>query len=92
MSAAQEAAKKPIGESPSLWAELRWAARAEGVVHLDDLLLRRVRLGIVLPGGGLGQMDRIRKIVQPELGWDDKRWKEEAAAYERVWQAYYSPI
>jgi glycerol-3-phosphate dehydrogenase len=91
MDAAQDGELKPIGESPSLWAELHWAARAEGVVHLDDLLLRRVRLGIILPGGGLGQMDRIRKIVQPELGWDDKRWKEEAEAYKKLWQQYYGP-
>jgi len=34
------------------WLDLRWAARAEGVVHLDDLLLRRVRLGLQLPEGG----------------------------------------
>ncbi|GAG77408.1 unnamed protein product, partial [marine sediment metagenome] len=32
----------PIGSSLNLWSELRWAARAEGIVHLEDLLLRRV--------------------------------------------------
>ena len=30
-----------------LWAELRWAAEHEAVVHLDDLLLRRTRLGLL---------------------------------------------
>jgi len=88
---AREGELETIGDSPSLWAELRWAARAEGVVHLDDLLARRLRLAINLPGGGLAQMDRIRAIVQPELGWDDGRWKEEAEAYEKTWRAYYSP-
>ncbi len=82
---------KTIAPSPSLWAELRWAARAEGVVHLDDLLLRRVRLGIVLPGGGLKEMAKIRAIVQPELGWDDERWIQEESAYQKTWQEYYSP-
>jgi len=81
-----------IGDSPSLWAELRWAARAEGVVHLDDLLARRLCLAINLLGGGLAQMDRIRAIVQPELGWDDKRWGEEETKYRETWQRYYSPI
>ena len=47
----------------------------EGVVHLDDLLLRRVRLGLLLPHGGLADMDAIRAIAQPELGWDDARWR-----------------
>jgi glycerol-3-phosphate dehydrogenase len=83
---------KTIGDSPSLWAELRWAARAEGVVHLDDLLARRLRLAINLPGGGLNEMAKIRAIVQPELGWDDRRWEEEARAYEKTWRAYYSPL
>ena len=38
-----------IPGTPYLWAELRWAARLEGVVHLDDLLLRRLRLGLLSP-------------------------------------------
>jgi glycerol-3-phosphate dehydrogenase len=53
-----------IGGSPVLWAELRWSAQHEGIVHLDDLLLRRVRLGILLPEGGVTLLDRIRDIVQ----------------------------
>jgi len=89
---AQQGELGAIGASPSLWAELRWAARAEGVAHLDDLLARRLRLAINLPGGGLNEMERIRAIAQPELGWEDKRWEEEAARYRRIWQAYYSPV
>jgi len=89
---AREGELETVGDSPSLWAELRWAARAEGVVHLDDLLARRLRLAINLPGGGLAQMDRIRAIVQPELGWDDWRWDEEEMKYREIWQDYYSPL
>ena len=81
-----------ISASPALWAELRWAARSEGVVHLDDLLLRRVRLGIIAPQGGLLLMDRIRAIAQPELGWDDERWHVEALNYARLWKESYSMI
>jgi glycerol-3-phosphate dehydrogenase len=82
----------PIGETPNVWAELRWAARAEGVVHLDDLLLRRVRLGLLLPNGGLDCLEPIRAIVQPELGWDDERWAHEAGDYARLWrQRYFLP-
>jgi glycerol-3-phosphate dehydrogenase len=75
----------------ALWAELRWAARAEGVVHLGDLLLRRVRLGLLLPRGGLDQMASIRPLVQSELGWDDRRWSAELAAYTRQWHDSYGP-
>lgn len=84
----------PVDEnlgSLALWAELRWAARAEGVVHLDDLLLRRVRLGLILPEGGLPLMDQIRVIVQPELGWDDRRWQREVAAYAQRWCSQHQP-
>ncbi len=81
---------EPVEQTASLWAELRWAARAEGVVHLDDLLLRRVRLGLLLPGGGVSLLERIRKIVQPELGWEDARWEQEASEYQKRWEAAYS--
>jgi len=76
--------------TPYLWAELRWAARAEGVVHLDDLLLRRVRLGHLLPEGGKAILPRIRAICQPELGWDDARWQQEESAYLALWRDHYS--
>ena len=76
---------------PNVLAELRWAAREEGVVHLADLLLRRVRIGMLLPNGAQDIMDKIRAIVQPELGWDDARWATELASYRGTWQRYYSP-
>ena len=79
-----------IPGTPALWAELRWAARAEGVVHLDDLLLRRVRLGLLLPRGGGDLLPRIRAIVQPELGWDDARWAAEERDYRALVAAAYA--
>lgn len=72
------------------WAELRWGARAEGVQHLEDLLLRRTRLGLLLPEGGQAHLPRIRAICQPELGWDDDRWQAEEAAYMTLWRGCYS--
>ncbi len=73
-----------------LWAELRWAARAEGIVHLEDLLLRRVRLGLLLPQGAIPWLAQIRHVVLPELGWDDQRWDVEARAYANQWRQNYS--
>jgi glycerol-3-phosphate dehydrogenase len=90
VQAAQPGELEHIEETASLWAELRWAARSEGIVHLDDLLLRRVRLGLLLPGGGLNQMEHIRSIAQPEFGWDNDRWRREAEAYARLWHKCYS--
>ncbi len=78
-----------IPGTPAIWAELRWAARAEAVAHLDDLLLRRVRLGLWLPHGGADLLPRVRAIVQPELGWDDERWAAESTAYLGLIDAAY---
>lgn len=72
-----------------LWAELRWAARTESVVHLDDLLLRRTQLGIVIKEGGLAFLDRIKGICCEELGWDDDRWRQEEQAYMELWRRCY---
>jgi glycerol-3-phosphate dehydrogenase len=72
---------EPILGTNALWAELRWSARTEAVAHLEDLMLRRVRLGLLLPRGGASLLSRIRDIVQSELSWDDARWEVEAADY-----------
>ncbi len=90
IKAAQPGELEIIPGTNALWAELRWAARSEAIVHLDDLLLRRVRLGLMLPQGGMEQMARIRAVCQTELGWDDTRWKEEERAYHALWCAAYS--
>ncbi len=90
LKAAQPDELQPVDASVALWAELRWAARAEGVMHLDDLLLRRVRLGLLLPHGGLPDIDRIQAIAQPELGWDDERWAQEVEDYTQLWNQCYS--
>jgi glycerol-3-phosphate dehydrogenase len=79
----------PVAGTIYCWAELRQAAREEGVVHLDDLLLRRVRLGLLVNNGGMDQMTRIRAIVQPELGWDDARWQAEEKSYSELWKRAY---
>lgn len=81
---------EPVPGTPVLWAEIRWSARAEAVVHLEDLLLRRARLGLLLPHGGVDHLARIRAIVQAELGWDDARWATEEANYRELIATAYS--
>lgn len=79
-----------IPGTDTLWAEVRWAAGSESVMHLEDLLLRRTRLGLLLEKGGNMYLDRIRDICREELGWDLKRWEDEVSSYKRLWQACYS--
>jgi len=72
----------PVPGTDVAWAELRWACEAEAVVHLDDLLLRRTRLGLLLPHGAAACLPRVKAIVQQALGWSDTHWAAEVARYQ----------
>ncbi len=74
----------------ALWAELRWSAGHEAIVHLDDLLLRRTRLGLLLDNGGLIFEDKIKAICSEALGWSEQKWQQEVARYQSIWNTYYS--
>lgn len=91
VEAARPGELEHVPGTSTLWAELRWAARAEGVVHLQDLLLRRVRVGLLLPDGGEDHLESVRAICAEELGWDEHRWKDEANRYLHLWQNHYGP-
>ncbi|GAA4649935.1 glycerol-3-phosphate dehydrogenase/oxidase [Kistimonas scapharcae] len=80
----------PVANTDCLWGELRWAARHEQVVHLDDLLLRRTRIGNLLENGAQGELRRIRAIMQEEAGWDAERWIQEVGRYQALWRKAYS--
>ncbi len=80
-----------VTDSNTIWAEIRFAARHEQVIHLDDLLLRRTRLGLILPHGAMTPLisARLKQICQQELGWDEQKWQQEAQRYQDLWQRYY---
>ena len=80
-----------IADSNTIWAEVRFAARYEQVIHLDDLLLRRTRLGLILTNGAMTPLisARLKQICQQELGWDEQKWKNETQRYKDIWQRYY---
>lgn len=90
LDAAKDGELDLIPGTETAWAELRWAARCEAVQHLDDLLLRRTRLGLLLRAGGAEHLPRIRSVCQTELGWSDADWEREQAAYLRLWADHYS--
>lgn len=88
---AAEAELLPIQPLANTMAELRYAARSTGVEHLDDLLLRRVRLGMLLPNGASELLGTIKPIVQSELNWDEVRWQQELVRYRSIYENAYSP-
>lgn len=82
-------AQARILDSDTLWAELLWACQRECVVNLDDLLLRRTRLGLLL-GSKLERFEaEIAAICQQALGWDDGQWQQQWQRYLDICQKYY---
>lgn len=79
-----------VGSTPFSWADLRWSARHEQVAHLDDLLLRRTRIGLLVRDGGAVHFERMKAICRDELGWDETRWNEEQQRYSALWRKHYS--
>jgi glycerol-3-phosphate dehydrogenase len=73
----------------TLWAELPFSAKHEQVKHLDDLLLRRLRIGLLTPQGGKAYLKRIRKLCKNSLPWNSKRWRKEIKMYIELWERCY---
>jgi len=65
-------------------AELRWALRHESVVHLDDLLMRRTRLGLLLAGGAAQLFGPVESLCREELGWSAEKWARERERYAHI--------
>ncbi len=82
--------EKLIATTQFCMAECRWAAKYETVVHLDDLLLRRTRLGILLENGAQKLFPELEVICQKELGWSKDKWQKEVLRYQDIWQQHYS--
>jgi glycerol-3-phosphate dehydrogenase len=80
----------PMPGTDTLWAELPLAAESQGIRHLSDLLLRRVRIGLLMPEGGRAHLDRIQSLCAPVLPWDEERWQAERRRYLALWQKAYS--
>jgi glycerol-3-phosphate dehydrogenase len=86
----EQVGNQRVAATETLWVELAWAAQSELVLHLDDLLLRRTRLGLLLAAGAQAELPRIRALCQPLLGWSDARWEQEERDYLALWRSCYS--
>lgn len=73
-----------------LWAELKWSLAHEDVVFLDDLLIRRTRIGQMIAKGGAPFYTRIKSSVQSVLGWSDDQWNQQWTRYQDIWKCAYS--
>lgn len=78
----------PSGED--LANQVRWMLDNEMVVHLEDLMLRRTRLGNLRPEGARRDLDGLEPLCREQLGWDEARWQDECRRYLDIVQRFYS--
>lgn len=87
--AADPADLRPFHEHTDLCAaEARAHLRHGAVVRLEDLLLRRVRIGMWDPATTLDLAPRLERVFRDELGWNGRRWEremDEALAAIEAW-------
>lgn len=75
---------QPLAAAPQfLRADVLQAVRSEGALHLEDVLVRRVRLDLEASDRGLAAAQEIIDIMADELGWDDKRQALELETYQQ---------
>jgi glycerol-3-phosphate dehydrogenase len=78
----------PIEGAPGhLRAEVVYACKAEGALHLEDIMDRRTRIAIQRPRRGQAAAEEVAKLAARALGWDTSRLAEELAAYEALVRA-----
>jgi len=79
-----------IPGTPYFWSEVEFSLKNESVFQLDDLMLRRTRLGMILHRGGEAVLEKVGSLCQKYLGWTDERWQQELARYVAIYEKYYS--
>ncbi|TGD86791.1 glycerol-3-phosphate dehydrogenase/oxidase [Mycolicibacterium sp. CH28] len=73
---------EPITDAPVyLKVEAAYAAVAEGALHLEDILARRMRISIEYPHRGVDCAREVAEVVAPILGWNDADCAREVATY-----------
>ncbi|RRD48439.1 glycerol-3-phosphate dehydrogenase/oxidase [Arachnia propionica] len=73
---------KPLQAAPQfLRAEVHRACTSEGAIHLEDILIARVRLNSEARDRGAAAVDEVAEIAAKALGWDDARTEREKSNY-----------
>ncbi|WAC90568.1 glycerol-3-phosphate dehydrogenase/oxidase [Mycobacterium sp. Aquia_213] len=72
----------PIKDAPGyLLVEALYAVAAEGALHLEDILARRMRVSIEYPHRGVDCAREVAELVAPVLGWSAGDVNREVANY-----------
>ncbi len=83
--ARQPAELQPLLDGGDLSAaEVRAHLALGGVLRLEDVLLRRVRLAMWDPDQARAVVPLLQQLFVDELGWNERRWERECDAYEQA--------
>lgn len=75
---------RPVkGAEKYLRAEIVYAARSEGALHLEDVLTRRTRISVETHDRGLEAALDAADLMGAVLGWDDTAREREVEAYHK---------
>jgi glycerol-3-phosphate dehydrogenase len=82
LARADPALARPFAGAPAyLAAEVVHAVRAEGALHLDDVLTRRTRVSIETAHRGVESAPEVAALMGGVLGWDAERTAREVEHY-----------
>jgi glycerol-3-phosphate dehydrogenase len=70
-----------LGAEKYLAAEVTYAARHEGALHVDDVLTRRTHIGFDVADRGALAAAPAAQLMAPELGWDQAAVDREVTHY-----------
>lgn len=75
---------RPLAGAPQyLRAEITYAARFEGALHVDDALTRRTRIAIETADRGLAALEETAELLAAELGWSPTQESAEVERYRQ---------
>lgn len=75
------------GAEPYIRAEIVFAARHEGALHLDDVMMHRTRLNYEVRDRGVRASAEIADILAAELKWDEEQKNKEIDLYRQRCEA-----
>jgi glycerol-3-phosphate dehydrogenase len=67
---------------PPIYAEVAYAVVSEMAVSLQDVLLRRTRLGLLNRRDSIAAATKVTELMAKLLNWDDARKRAEISAFE----------
>ncbi|MES2088573.1 MAG: glycerol-3-phosphate dehydrogenase/oxidase [Pseudomonadota bacterium] len=73
-----------VAQGAALLKQVEWILQNEMVTHLDDLMLRRLRAGNLLPDAGESLLPILQALCQHHLGWDAPAWEAECTRYRQI--------